>query len=293
MNDLERIETLGIWRGEIDVAPLAGGLSNKSYTVRDRSGAYVARFGEDYPFHHVSRAYEAMTARAAHAAGFAPEVVHSEPGVMVSRFIDGRALSAEEVRADLPAIAGLLRAYHDKMAKQVTGPARLFWVFHVIAEYARLLRAEGVDPARLDRWLSLSAKLEDAQPLMPICFGHHDLLPANILDDGDRLWLIDFEYAGFGTATFDLAGATSNASCDEDETIAFVDAYFGRAPCSGGKKGIAAMQCASLLREGMWALVSARRLTTPGIDFNAYADENFVALDAALDRYQSRYGSLS
>jgi thiamine kinase-like enzyme len=31
------------------------------------------------------------------------------------------------------------------------------------------------------------------------------------IDDGERLWLIDFEYAGFNTAMFDLAGAASNA----------------------------------------------------------------------------------
>jgi thiamine kinase-like enzyme len=55
-------------------------------------------------------------------------------------------------------------------------------------------------------YLALAEELEEAQVPLPIIFGHNDLLPANLLDDGDRLWLIDFEYAGFGTAMFDVAG---------------------------------------------------------------------------------------
>ena len=45
---------------------------------------------------------------------------------------------------------------------------------------------------------------------LPIVFGHHDLLPTNFMDDGKRLWLIDWEYGGFGTAMFDLANISAN-----------------------------------------------------------------------------------
>ena len=75
----------------------------------------------------------------------------------------------------------------------------------------------------------MADELERAQKLLPIVFGHNDLLPANILDDGKRLWLIDFEYAGFSTAMFDLAGTTSNAGFSPDEAEDFLDAYFGGA----------------------------------------------------------------
>jgi aminoglycoside phosphotransferase (APT) family kinase protein len=52
--------------------------------------------------------------------------------------------------------------------------------------------------------------LEAAQAPLPMVFGHHDLLPGNFIDDGKRLWLIDWEYAGFGTAMFDLANLATN-----------------------------------------------------------------------------------
>ena len=76
----DRIAGLDIWTGPVEIEPLKGGLSNESYTVTSGAERFVVRFGSDYPFHHVSRERELMTARAAHAAGFAPEVVHAEPG---------------------------------------------------------------------------------------------------------------------------------------------------------------------------------------------------------------------
>ncbi len=85
------------------------------------------------------------------------------------------------------------------MPAHVSGPGFIFWPFHVIRDYARQLAASR-HAAALPGYLALAAELEAAQMPLPIVFGHHDLLPANILDDGARLWLIDFEYAGFGTA---------------------------------------------------------------------------------------------
>jgi thiamine kinase-like enzyme len=131
--------------------------------------------------------------------------------------------------------------------------------------------------------------MERAQVPMPIVFGHHDLLPANFIDDGDRLWLIDFEYAGFGTAMFDLAGVASNAGMSEADAAELMTAYLGHAPDAAMQKAYAAMQVASLLRETMWSLVSELHLTAPGVDYAAYTAETLAAFEAALDDYQSRF----
>jgi thiamine kinase-like enzyme len=176
---------------------------------------FVVRFGSDYPFHHVARDRELMCARAAHAAGFAPEVVHAEPGMMVSRFIDGTTYGEEDVRANIAGIARLMRRFHEEMPAHVSGPGFMFWVFHVIRDYGHTLVAGNSRMAdRVPQYVELAAKLEAVQEPLPVVFGHHDLLPANFIHDGNRLWLIDFEYAGFGTAMFDLAGIASNAGFD-------------------------------------------------------------------------------
>src|SRR3982750_2635273 len=80
MPDIEgRIAALPIWTGAVTLAPLHGGISNLSFAVTDNAGKYVVRIPRDFPFHHVFRDREVMSARAAHAAGFAPEVIHAEP----------------------------------------------------------------------------------------------------------------------------------------------------------------------------------------------------------------------
>ncbi|HUF87597.1 MAG TPA: choline/ethanolamine kinase family protein [Thermohalobaculum sp.] len=286
-----RIEALGIWQGPVTWEPLHGGLSNESFTARDRRGRYVVRFGRDFPFHHVWRAREAMVARAAHTAGFAPEVIHTAPGIMVARFIEGRTCGAGDVRANIARIAALVRRFHDQMPRHVSGPAFLFWPFHVIRDYARTLEAGGSRMApRMPEFLALAGEMERAQVPMPIVFGHHDLLPANFIDDGARLWLIDFEYAGFGTAMFDLAGIAANAGFDAGEAEALLATYLGTAPDAALLRSHAAMQCASLLREAMWSMVSELHLDAPGADYVAYTAANLDALDAALAAWRARFG---
>lgn len=289
-----RIAALPCWTGAATGQPLPGGLSNEIWKVTDAVGDHVVRIGQDYPFHHVARDRELMTTRAAHQAGFAPAVEYAEPGVMVTAFVTSRTLTAEDIRSDPARVARLMHGFHHQMGAQVSGAAYLFWVFHVIRDYARTLTA-GQSPyiPELPRFTALAAALETTQPPLPLIFGHNDLLPANLLDDGTRLWLIDYEYAGFSTAMFDLAGAASNAGMTAEESAALLAAYFGQAPNAATTRAFDAMQCASLLREAMWAMVSALYLAAPGVDYDAYAAENLTRLAGALDRYQTVHGRLA
>lgn len=278
--------------GEIRCEPLLGGLSNESWKVTDARGTHVVRFGRDYPFHHVDRAREVMVARAAHAAGFGPAVEHAEPGVSVVEFLNARTWGPDDLRANPERVGDLLRRFHRDMPAHIEGSAYLFWPFHVIRDYARTLRGGGSPFAPdLPPLLTLAAELEEAQVPLPIIFGHNDLLPANFLDDGNRLWLIDYEYAGFGTALFDLAGAASNAGMTPEETDRLLCAYFDAPPDTALIRAFDAMRCASLLREAMWAMVSALYLAAPGADYDAYARENLARLGATLSQYRSQHGN--
>jgi thiamine kinase-like enzyme len=286
-----RILALPVWSGTPRIEPLRGGLSNESYDVRDRAGRYVVRFGRDFPFHHVFRERELMVARAAHAAGFGPEVVHAEPGVTVSRFIEGRTFAEADMRANIEQVAHLVRAFHERLPPFVSGPGYLFWPFHVLRDYARLLWGTG-NPlvARLPEVLGIAERLEAAQAPLPIIFGHNDFLPGNIIDDGSKLWIIDYEYAGFSTGMFDLAGIASNASFSTDESSRLLAAYFGGATSEAHRRSHAAMMCANLLREALWGLVSEIHMSAPGADYSAYATENFARFDAAYARYRDANG---
>ena len=101
---------------------------------------------------------------------------------------------------------------------------------------------------------------------------------------------IDYEYAGFNTAMFDLANAASNAGLSEDESGELLTVYFGREPDTEIRRSHAAMQCASLLREAMWSMVSELHMSTPGVDYVAYTEENLSRLAEALETYRTIHG---
>ena len=167
----------------------------------------------------------------------------------------------------------------------------MFWVFHVNRDYAHTLAASrNPQVARLPELLAVNDELEAAQVPLPIVLGHHDLLPANFIDDGKRLWLIDFEYAGFGTAMFDLANLTVQPELRSRRSPTRCSTPTSAArPTTSCRRSHAAMQCASLLREALWSLVSEMYLSAPGADYDAYAKHNFERFDAALAAYRAHF----
>jgi thiamine kinase-like enzyme len=219
-------------------------------------------------------------------------MVHAEPGLMIWRFIEGRVFTAADVYPNLERIAQFVRRFHNNMPAAISGPAFMFWVFHANRDYVRQLTGHATEDEQRN-WLALNAALEQVQvPLRPIV-GHHDLLPANLIDDGKRLWLLDYEYAGYGTAMFDLANLSSNSSFEPAQSEELLEAYFLEAPGEALKRSHAAMECASLLREALWSLVSFNHLDAPGADYIGYARQNFERLDAALAGYRERFGDPS
>ena len=259
----------------MSLAPLQGGLTNLSYVATDGTEKFVVRCGEDIPVHHVFRDRERAASRAAHAAGLSPEVVYGEPGITVLRFVEGRTFEEKDLGDNVERIVPLLKTCHREVGRHLQGPANAFWVFHVIRDYVRLI---GADP----KYLALADRLEARQVPLPVVFGHHDLLPGNLMDDGSRLWLIDWEYGAFGTPLFDLANLSSNGGFDEAQDRALLAAYFDGTIPAGLRAAFDAMKAASLLREALWALVSEAHLRTPGVDYRAHATEYFRRLDQAL-----------
>ena len=163
-----RIRGLPCWTGPITVQLLRGGLSNQNFLVTDPSGGHVVRFGIDYPFHHVSRERELMSARAAHACGFAPRVEYAQPGVTVTTYLGAKTFDAADVRANCSRVAQLLREFHTEMPKQVTGAGYIFWVFHVVRDYARALtRANPGSPGRFRPTWSLRLSLKTRSTRCP------------------------------------------------------------------------------------------------------------------------------
>ena len=275
---------LACWHGRVEPQPIAGGITNLNFSVVDRGRRYFVRIGEDIPVHGIVRATELAASRAAHAAGVAPAVVHVEPGAVVLDFIDGRMLSAVDVRdpRNLGRIVELVQRCHRGIPQHLRGPAAMFWVFHVVRDYGHTL-SEGNSRhvARLPGLLAAAARLEKALGPVDIVFGHNDLLPTNFIDDGKRLWLVDWEYAGFNTPLFDLGGLASNNEFPPELCRSLLEAYFGRAVDEELQRRFAAMTAASLLRETMWSMVSEIH-SRIDFDYVAYTATNLARFESAF-----------
>ncbi len=292
MNDpvINRIAALPIWQGEIVTSPLGGGRTNLNFTVADAVGTYVVRLGEDIPAHHVMRFNELAASRAAHAAGLSPEVVFADKGITVVRHIKSKTLGEADVGKPeyLGRIVDLMRRCHTEVPQYLRGPALVFWVFHVIRDYAATLEAHGSPyVAKVRDYLKTAKGLEADIGPIELVFGHNDLMAANILDDGQRLWLIDWDYAGFNSPLFDLGGLASNNSLNEAQEFEMLAHYYGAPPDAALLHRYHAMKCASLMREVMWSMVS-EVISDLDIDYAAYTTENIGRFERALAAYQQR-----
>jgi len=286
-SSMARVAALAIWSQRVDPVPLAGGITNQNFKVEDRGRRYVVRVGSDILVHGVVRANELAASRAAHLAGLSPCVVHAEPGILVLDFIEGRTFTPEDVRnpANLQRLVDMVRRCHREIPQYLRGPAAMFWVFHVVRDYAHTL-SEGNSRhvAILPDLVSRAARLETAVGPIEIVFGHNDLLAANFIDDGQRLWLLDWEYAGFNSPLFDLGGLASNSELSTDQEEQLLSLYFDRPVDDELRLRAAAMKTASLLRETMWSMVSEIH-STVDFDYAAYTAENLRRFETAYAAY--------
>ena len=282
MRPIDKVLGLKIWQGEVVAEPLGGGITNVNFRVRDGRGSCVVRVGDDIPVHQIMRFNELAASRAAFLAGVSPQVLHHEPGLLVIDFIHGRTLTAEDLRDwALDQALEMVTRTHREIPRHLRGPSLTFWVFQVIRDYALTL-TDG-DSRHLDalpELLMQAQALEAAVGRIEMVFGHNDLLPANFLHDGARMWLVDWDYAGWGSPLFDLGGLAANAGLSSAQEEAMLTRYFGALDRDLMRR-YAAMKAAAALREAMWSMVS---------EIHSELDFDYAAYTAAnLDTYRAAY----
>jgi thiamine kinase-like enzyme len=289
-NDTALVKAAGLscWKTKVSPRSIGGGITNLNFAVEDDGEMFFVRIGEDIALHHIMRFNELAASRAAYAAGLSPEVVHAERGALVLRFIAGRTFAEEDVRDDrnLPRVINLVKRCHREVPKHLRGAVLCFWVFHILRDYAATLATGGSRlSAELPRYLAVARELEAAVGPIELVFGHNDLLPANFMDDGKRLWLIDWDYAGFTSGLFDLGGLASNNRLSAAQEEFMLESYFDARVTDELRRRYQAMKCASLLRESMWSMVSEIH-STLDVDYVAYTSENLRRFEAALEDFR-------
>lgn len=279
IESLQRIPELS--GRDLRLTPLSGGITNRNFLV-EASGTtdrWVIRLaGNDTYLLGISREVEHAATVAAAGVGVGPEVTAfiRPEGYLVTRFIVGSPVSDEAVRRPetLRRVADSLRRIHD-------GPAipGLFIPLRIAEAYRGLAEARGVPiPREYDVAAAVGRRIELAclSAPLPMRPCHNDLLNANFIDDGTRIRIVDWEYAGMGDPFFDLGNFSINHDLTPDQDETLLAAYDGSVRRDRLAR-LTLMRVVSDMREAMWGVLQ-QGISTLDVDFVAYAGEHFDRL---------------
>jgi thiamine kinase-like enzyme len=274
--------------GDLTFTALSGGITNRNFLVAGAldGSRYVLRLaGNDTHLLGISREVEHAATVAAAGVGVGPEVVaYIRPeGYLVTRFIDGSPIPEADMRTPdrLRAVGETLRRIHD-------GPAipGLFVPFRIVEAYRALALSRGVTiPPEYELAQAIARRIELAFLTAPVelrpC--HNDLLNANFIDDGSRIRIVDWEYAGMGDPFFDLGNFSINHGLDAEADWLLLTAYAGDASPPALLARLTLMRVLSDFREAMWGVLQ-QGISTLDVDFVAYAAEHFDRLLTVASR---------
>ncbi|MFN8620540.1 MAG: phosphotransferase [Chloroflexota bacterium] len=266
----------------LTLTPISGGLTNRNFLVEAAGLAdrHVLRLaGNDTHLLGISRELEHAATVAAAGVGVGPEVTAflRPEGYLVTRFIVGSPVPPETMHepATLTRIADSLRRVHG--GPPVPG---LFVPLRIAEMYGALARARGLAlPPAYAAADAIGRRIERACLAHPIdlvpC--HNDLLNANLIDDGARIRIVDWEYAGMGDPWFDLGNLSINHELTPEEDRHLVAAWLTREPTAAEAARITLMRVVSDFREAMWGVLQ-QAVSDLDVDFRAYADDHFGRL---------------
>jgi thiamine kinase-like enzyme len=265
------------------VRELPGGLTNRNYQVTTPDGAFVARISSSgTELLAIDRDCEYRNSVTAAAAGAGAPVVEYRPqdSLLVLGYIEGRTLTSADVAAaeNLPRIAEACRRLH-----QGGRFGNDFDMFDIQRRYLSVARSRGFKiPAGYDDLLPQCSAAEQALAAQATATVpcNNDLLAANFIDDGDRIWLIDYELSGNNDACFELGNIGAESHLSDDALAELVTAYYRR-PL---RNRIARARLLGLVGMYGWTLWGAIQHAASPIDFDfwSWAMERFEGAAAGF-----------
>ncbi len=263
--------------GEVSAERL-GGLTNRVYRVETGGDAFVLRLPGEGTETYIDRGVEAANARAAARAGVSPELVKvdASSGLMLTRFVEGQTMTPDlfKTRPGAPSRAALaFKALH---TSGETFQFR-FELFAMIDSYMTLLGDLG---AKLpDGYHDALAQAEDVRAALdahpsPLAPCHCDPLCENFIDDGTRMWMVDWEYSGMNDPLWDLGDLSVEGAFGSGEEAEMLHGYFGREPTAAEQGRVVLYKAMCDLLWTLWGLIQHAN-NNPADDFWAYATGRF------------------
>ena len=263
-----------------------GGLTNRVYLVETGGERVIVRIPGEGTSEYIDRKVELTNARAAARAGISAEVLwgNAESGIMVTRAVDGIVTMTPDLfgsRAGSPARAGkaLARLHNSGEAFDFR-----FELFAMIDDYLKVLSTKDVDlPEGYHDIVAAAEPVKRALAANPGALApcHCDPLCENFLDDGDTMWIVDWEYSGMNDPLWDLGDLSVEAGMDEAQEAEMLRAYFGGEPTAEQKGRVVIYKAMCDLLWTLWGLIQHAD-GNPAEDFWAYSTGRFERCKALM-----------
>ncbi len=265
-------------RGSVTCERL-GGLTNLVFKVDAGGDAYVLRIPGEGTEDYIDRKVEAHNARVAAEAGVSAEVLFfdEDDGLMLARYLDGCVTMSPELFKSRPGAPARAAAVLKRMHTCGQEFRFRFELFAMIDEYLDVLAKVGAElPGGYHGVVKEAEAVRTAleKNPMPLAPCHCDPLAENFLDDGQRMWAVDWEYSGMNDPLWDLGDVSVEAGFDEAQDREMMEAYCGGAvsPAIYGRMVIYKAMCDLLWT--LWGLIQHAN-KNPVDDFWAYSINRF------------------
>ena len=256
-----------------------GGMTNIVHLVETDNINLIVRIPGKGTEDYINRTFEYNNAMAAWRAGISAEIIWSdvEKGIMVSKAINGIETMTPKFfssRKGSPARAGLALA---KLHNSGETFDFRFDLFNMIDDYLNILSSKNAElPDGYHEIVDAAKPVKEAlianpNPLAPC---HCDPLCENFLDDGNNMWIVDWEYSGMNDPMWDLGDLSVEAGMDENQENEMLIAYFGKEPTAAQKGRVIIYKAMCDLLWTLWGLIQHAD-KNPAEDFWAYSIERF------------------
>jgi thiamine kinase-like enzyme len=264
---------------------LSGGLTNRNLLIENSTGKYVARISSNSSsLLSIDREAEYLNSKLAAQANIAAPVIDYLPGqgLLVIGYLEGRTFSAKDVENNLVRVAHSCRELHNSQPF-----VKEFNMFEIQKSYLDIVR--GRDFRLPDNYLEYASQLVEMRRALAIldegtvpC--NNDLLPGNFIDDGEKIWLIDYEYSGNNDPCFELGNIWAESFLELDRLEELVDAYYG----AHRPEKIARAWLLALAGKYGWTLWASIQSSVSSLDFDFWA-WGMAKYELAQSEFSSAY----
>lgn len=235
INLLEKHVVQLLNKPEVHLTNLYGGLTNTSFLARSKADTFVVRIGKPDPeIFGIDRFCEVASQTSASNIGIAPKILYSNQknGTLITQFIHGKTLTEKDIASPflLERIVQIVKKCHTIPFKKEFETATIYDKIRKMVWVSQTYKNSFLSREESEKTLGIIDTIEmyfqrNEKKYDGLC--HNDLVPANFIDDGKQLWLIDWEYACWGNILLDLASFCVELNMNEGKMQDVLKQYFG------------------------------------------------------------------